>query len=332
MPEIRKDPILGHYIIVASGRQNRPNDFADQKHKTANLCPFCAGNEHLTPPEIFRIDADQKTDVKSGEWKLRVVPNKFPAVYGDMPLSPQKNSLYSVYNAPGRHEVIIETPDHDGKLETMPLEHTAGIIKTMASRAKEILAIPFIKYAMIFKNQGRSAGASLAHPHSQIAGIPIAPKRITDEISSCRRYFKEHKECLFCKLVKEEQYYSKRIIAQNALFTAFAPFAGRIPFEINIFPLEHLPRFEEITDEEASMLAEILQSCLKKLSCSITGLAYNMMILTSPKDDDFYHWHIEIMPKLSQAAGFEQGTGFFINTVAPEQAAEILNSGKKFTL
>ena len=327
MPEIRKDPILGHSIIVAEARQKRPNDFA-QKKQFSNACPFCSGNENLTPPEIYRLAPDNGTD--NAAWELRVVPNKFPALDGDAPLLPQSDGIYSKTSAPGRHEVLIETPLHSGRLEKLPIRHLADIIRTCAMRSSEMLKIPFIKYVMVFKNQGRAAGASLEHPHTQIAGIPLPPKRVIEEIRSCKTYKDKHGKCLFCDIIRQEENSRSRIISENTDFISFAPFASRTPFEINIFPKGHLSFFEEITDIQSESLAEILQECLCRLSKAVPDLCYNMMFLTSPKseilEDDrhIYHWHIEILPKLAQAAGFEWGTGFYINTMPPEQAAETL--------
>ena len=333
MPEIRKDPITGHCIIVAAARQKRPNDFDKQKTTAGQKCPFCAGNEHLTPPEIYSLPNKQYGN-SAGKWQLRAVPNKFPAVDGDDPIITLADGLYSKCSAPGRHEVIIETPNHSGRIENMAVPHLSSLIKTCAMRATEMLKLPFIKYAMIFKNHGRAAGASLEHPHTQIAGIPLPPKRIEEEIKSCIAYMEKTGNCPFCDIIRQEECCGKRIIAKNALFTAFSPFASRTPFEINIFPKKHLSFFEEITADEADGLAEILKICIGKLACSIPELAYNIMFLSSPKEENtsqgknIYHWHIEILPKLTQAAGFEWGTGFYINTVPPERAAEILNSGE----
>lgn len=328
MPEIRRDPISGHCVILAADRHKRPNDFANKDSAITRKCPFCPGNEEATPPEICRIPQKDGFS-KSGEWKIRVVPNKYPALDGDSQLIPQKNGIYERTPAPGRHEVIIETPLHSGRLENLPVAHIADIIRTYADRAKAMLSLPFIRYAMIFKNQGRTAGASLEHPHSQIAGIPIPPKRIMEEIKSCSEYKGRTGNCVFCDIIREEIKFGKRIICGNGQFIAFAPFASKTPFEINIMPTSHKSRFEEINGEEATALAEILRESLARLSKAVPDLCYNMMILTSPREDgtfppDAYHWRIDIMPKLAQAAGFEWGTGFYINTLSPENAAEIL--------
>ena len=329
MPEIRKDPVLNRWIILASERQQRPNDFiAASKKINANVCPFCPGNEKMTPPELCSIPG------ANGSWKIRIVPNKYPALEGDLPLNPEINGSCERMNGSGRHEVLIETSDHNGTLEKLPPGHLSEIIMAYAARAKEMLKLPFIKYVMIFKNQGKNAGASLAHPHSQLIGIPLPPQRILEEIKGCKAYKEKHGECLFCLLAKEEAALKKRTIAENARFIAIMPYASRFAFETRILPKWHAPKFESINDDEAMDLADIMQKSLSKLSHSIPDLCYNMMIHSSPKEDKsgIYHWHMEIMPKLTQVAGFEWGTGFYINTLSPERAAEILNAGEIFRL
>lgn len=325
MPEIRKDPVLGRWIILSSVRQKRPNDYlAAEKKMPQNTCPFCTGNESLTPPELYSVKDG------SGLWKIRVVPNKYPALEGDLPLAPQSEGQCEKMNGSGRHEVLIETPNHNGTLESLPPDHLAEIIMTYAMRSREMLKNDLIKHVMIFKNQGKDAGASLAHPHSQLVGIPLAPRRLTEETGGCRRYREQHGVCVFCALAKEESELKKRVIAENSSFIAITPYASRFAFELRILPKKHLTNFENITKEESINLAEVMQESLKKLSCSIPGLCYNMMIHSTPKDDHsgIYHWNMEIIPKLTQVAGFEWGTGFYINTVSPETAAEILNSGR----
>lgn len=329
MPEIRKDPVLGRWIILASDRQKRPNDYLSAEKKLQkNTCPFCPGNEAMTPPELYSVKDG------SGLWRIRAVPNKFPALEGDLPLNPQFEGSCEKMNGSGRHEVIIETPDHSGTLEKLPADHLSEIIMAYAMRSREMLKNDLIRHVMIFKNQGKNAGASLSHPHSQLVGIPMAPRRIIEETEGCRRYKEQHGSCVFCALAKEEAAMKKRVIAENSSFIALTPYASRFAFELRILPRKHLTNFENINEKEAMALADVMQRSLKKLSFSIQNLCYNMMIHSTPKDDHsgIYHWHMEIIPKLTQVAGFEWGTGFYINTVSPETAAEILNSGKIFKI
>lgn len=326
MSEIRKDPVFGRWIILAFEREARPNEFKINKGNKYCLCPFCAGNEQMTPPESFSI-RDEK-----GNWKLRVVPNKFPALCGNSPLKSSYEGIYESLNGSGKHEVLIETPDHTLHLEDQPVDNIASIIKTIAKRAKAMEEDPLIKYVMVFKNHGKNAGASLLHPHSQIVGMPLIPLRVLQEIEGSERYFKEHNSCVFCDMAKEESSLKKRVIAENDDFIVITPYASRFAFELWAFSKTHQTHFETISDNLALSLAEVLKISLKKLYNSLDNLCYNLIIHSTPPTQKAgsYHWHIEIMPKLNFVAGFEWGTGFYINTLSPEKAADILNSGKKY--
>jgi len=326
MPEIRKDPVFGRWVIIASERALRPNEFRTAPG-AVHSCPFCAGNEKLTPPTIYKLP-----DAK-GSWRLRVVRNKYPALTGDVSAENRREGIYDSMDGMGFHEVVIETPEHGLKLEDQPVEAIADVIKTFTLRVKEIKKDQRIKYVMIFKNHGKNAGASLLHPHSQIIAMPMAPLRAKQEIEGAADYFTERGTCVFCDIVKEEAAFKKRVVGENADFLAITPYASRFSFETWILPKAHASHFENTTAEQALALAGILKTTLHKLSASLPDLAYNLIFHSTPlqePDSLHYHWHIEIMPKLTHVAGFEWGTGFYINTVSPEEAAETLNAGKKY--
>jgi len=209
------------------------------------------------------------------------------------------------------------------------------VLNTFILRVKEIKKDPRIKYVMIFKNHGRNAGASLMHPHSQIIAMPMAPLRVAQEIDGAAQYYLERGTCVFCDIVTEETAFRRRVVAENPSFLAVAPYASRFSFETWILPKKHASHFENMPENETGALAEILKDTLRKLSVSLPDLSYNLIVHTMPvrePEAQHYHWHIEIMPKLTHVAGFEWGTGFYINTVSPEDAAEILNSGKTFKI
>ena len=317
-------------MIIASERSLRPNDFRPGPGpEGGNRCPFCAGHEESTPPTIYSLP-DGK-----GSWRLRVVSNKYPALRAGGSSENRREGIYDYMDGLGIHEVIIETPGHDLRLEQMPEAAIADVLKTFMQRVNELKKDPGIKYVMIFKNHGRNAGASLAHPHSQLVGMPLAPLRVMQEIDGAKQYFTEHGSCVFCDIIKEESAFKKRIVAENADFLAITPYASRFSFETWILPKKHESHFEKMPEAAAGPLAEVLKTSLTKLSASLDGLSYNLIVHAMPVQDPaaaHYHWHIEIMPKLSHVAGFEWGTGFYINTVSPEDAAEILNTGKKFKL
>ena len=330
MPEIRKDPVFGRWVIIASERGLRPNDFRPvNASEGAPICPFCAGHEESTPPTIYSLP-DGK-----GSWRLRVVRNKYPALEAGGSSENRREGIYDYMDGLGIHEVIIETPAHDLRLEQMPAAAIADVLKTFVQRVNELKKDPGIKFVMIFKNHGRNAGASLAHPHSQLVGMPLAPLRVMQEIDGAKQYFTEHGSCVFCDIIKEEAALKKRIVAENADFLAITPYASRFSFETWILPKKHDSHFENMPEAAAGALAGVLKVSLTKLSASLDGLSYNLIVHAMPVQDPeaaHYHWHIEIMPKLSHVAGFQWGIGFYINTVSPEDAAEILNTGKKFKL
>ncbi|HCC48235.1 MAG TPA: galactose-1-phosphate uridylyltransferase [Elusimicrobia bacterium] len=329
MPEIRKDPVFGRWVIIASERGLRPNEFRPGAGPDGKgyLCPFCPGNEDMTPPVIYSLPGER------GSWRLRVVRNKYPALVSDAAAGNSRSGIYDRMDGMGFHEVVIETPEHGRLLEEMPAEAVADVLKTFVLRVKEIRKDPRIKYVMIFKNHGRNAGASLLHPHSQIISMPMAPLRVMQEIEGAAEYHMERGTCVFCDIVKEEKEFKGRVVAENADFLAVTPYASRFSFETWILPKVHESHFEEMPERLAGPLAEVVKIALSKLAVSLTDLSYNLIIHSMPVQEPsagHYHWHIEIMPKLTHVAGFEWGTGFYINTVSPEDAAEILNSGKKY--
>jgi UDPglucose--hexose-1-phosphate uridylyltransferase len=331
MPEIRKDPVFGRWVIIASERGLRPNEFRPGSGRDGKpyVCPFCPGNEDLTPPSIYTL-ADDK-----GGWRLRVVRNKYPALVSEGSMDSRRDGIYDSMDGMGFHEVVIETPEHGRMLETMPAQAVADVIKTFMLRVREIRKDPRIKYVMIFKNHGRNAGASLLHPHSQIIAMPMAPLRVVQEIDGAADYHLERGTCVFCDIVKEEVQFKRRIVAENEDFLAITPYASRFSFETWILPKKHLSHFEDMPEALAGALAETLKVTLGKLSCSLNDLSYNLIVHTMPAQEpasEHYHWHIEIMPKLTHMAGFEWGTGFYINAVSPEEAAETLNAGKKYVV
>ncbi|MDO8804746.1 MAG: galactose-1-phosphate uridylyltransferase [Elusimicrobiota bacterium] len=329
MPEIRKDPVFGRWVIIASERGLRPNEFRPGGAGDGHACPFCAGNEALTPPVIYSLPGP------AGGWRLRVVRNKFPALTSEGSSDNRREGIYNRMDGMGFHEVVIETPEHGRLLEEMPVEAIADVLKTFMLRIKEIKKDPRIKYVMIFKNHGRNAGASLLHPHSQIIAMPMAPLRVMQEIDGAADYHIERGTCVFCDIVTEEISFKRRVVAENSSFLAVTPYASRFSFETWILPKKHFSHFENIPETEAGALAEVLKTALGKLSASLPDLSYNLIVHSMPVQEpeaEHFHWHIEIMPKLTHVAGFEWGTGFYINTVSPEDAAEILNTGQTYKI
>lgn len=331
MLELRRDPIIGRWVIISTERGKRPTDFeAMDSESTPRFCPFCYGNESTTPDEIFAIRPLGSLP-NSPDWTVRVVPNKFPALQIEGPLHRRADGLYDKMNGIGAHEVIIETPEHAMSLADLPHEHLCDVLYAFKSRINDLKQDTRFKYVMVFKNHGRAAGASLSHTHSQLIAMPIIPKRVSEEIEGAKKYYSLKERCIFCDILEQEIEDSMRVISISSHFIAISPYAPRFPFETWILPLKHACFFEESSEILFKDLATILSSTLKRLNCVLENPPYNFLIHNSPfnlKDRDSFHWHIEIMPKSTRVAGFEWGTGFYINPTPPEESAQFLREAK----
>lgn len=330
MPELRKDPITGRWVIIATERAKRPTDFVRERVEMhgSGFCPFCYGNETKTPPEIIAYRSDGSSRNAPG-WSLRVVPNKFPALGIEGGLNRQGEGLYDKMNGLGAHEVIIETPDHKKTLAMLSQRQIEDVLWAYRDRILDLKKDRRFKYIMIFKNHGEAAGASLDHTHSQIIALPVVPKRVREEVDGAREYFNFKERCIFCDIIRQESESGVRVIADSPEFIAVAPFAPRFPFEIWIIPRVHQSAFEDSQKQEFEQLASMLKDMLTRLDKVLDYPAYNYIIHTTPipeTPNEHYHWHLEIMPKLTKVAGFEWGTGFHINPTPPEESAKFLRA------
>lgn len=334
MPELRKDPILGRWVIISTERAQRPKEFYTCPDKPdPKGCPFCEGREAMTPPEIFAFRNPQSRPNSPG-WEVRVIPNKYPALRIEGEMGKEGRGVYDMMNGIGAHEVIIETPDHHKCIEMHTRESLAKILEAYKLRIVDLTQDRRFKYILIFRNEGKAAGASLSHPHSQLIATPVTPKRVKEELLGALDYYNYKDRCIFCDILKQEIEEHKRIVYENELFVAFCPFASRFPFEIWILPKAHNADYQSLSPGEMQVLADMLIVTLGKLGKALGHPQYNYILHTAPirwprKDywrtiEFDFHWHIEIMPRLTQLAGFEWGTGFFINPTAPEEAAKYL--------
>jgi UDPglucose--hexose-1-phosphate uridylyltransferase len=328
LPELRKDPITGRWVIIATERAKRPTDFVREKVEIrgTGFCPFCTGNETKTPPEIIAYRSDGSSRNAPG-WSLRVVPNKFPALGIEGSLNRQGEGLFDKMNGIGAHEVIIETPDHHMTLAMLPQRQIEDVLWAFRDRILDLKKDRRFKYIMIFKNHGEAAGASLEHTHSQLIALPVVPKRVREEVDGAREYFNFKERCIFCDIIRQESESGIRVIADSPEFIAVAPFAPRFPFEIWLIPRVHQSAFEDSQKKEFEQLASMMKDMLMRLDKVLDYPAYNSIIHTSPipeTPNEHYHWHLEIMPKLTKVAGFEWGTGFHINPTPPEESARFL--------
>ena len=335
MPELRKDPIVGRWVIISTDRAKRPTDFVrDQVQMKGGFCPFCYGNENKTPPEILSYRPNNnggRTAPNTPGWTVRVVPNKFPALGIEGTMSRQAEGMFDKMNGIGAHEVVIETPDHNQTLATLPEKRVEDVLWAFRDRILDLKQDKRFKYILIFKNHGEAAGASLEHPHGQLIALPILPKHVAEELEGAKQYYVYKERCVFCDILRQETEDPSRVVAENEDFVTLAPYAPRFPFETWILPKRHESAFENSPSHVFENLAKALKLLLMKADMVLGNPAYNLVIHTSPVQDpqnDFYHWHIEFMPKLTKTAGFEWGTGFYLNPTPPEEAARFLREAE----
>ena len=331
MPELRKDPIVGRWVIIATERGKRPTDFTIEPNvPSGSFCPFCTGHEDKTPPEIMSY-REPGTQADKPGWRLRVVANKFPALQIEGTLDKRGVGIYDRMNGVGAHEVIIETPEHHLNIIELSTQTVQDVLWAYRERLIDLKKDPRFTYGMVFKNVGKIAGASLEHTHSQIIVLPTVPRTVNDEMRGGKAFFDYRGRCLFCDMVTQELESGDRIVLEGEEFVAFEPYAARFPFETWILPKRHSSHYEDIARPSVGELAYTLKTALQKIDRALNGPAYNYIIHTAPFDQtqiEHYHWHIEIIPRLTKVAGFEWGTGFYINPVPPESAAEFLRNTK----
>lgn len=329
MPELRKDYITDTWVVFSASRSQRPiqtkGEPASEKTESGQ-CPFCPGNEHMTPPEVL---AYRGNGVKDGPgWWVRCVPNKFPALTIEGEVKRKVSQTFQSVSGVGAHEVIVETPDHLGHIATLDEKQIYEFVSAYKDRYVDLTNDRRFKYILIFKNHGARAGASIAHPHTQLIATPIIPRRIMDELRVCRTFYEETGgTCLYDEVIKDEQDAAERVVLENESFLTLSPYAARYPFETWILPKAHEVHFEDMNDKERHVLASMVKDIFSRMDALLNDPPFNYYIHTAPcdrMDHRYYHWHIEITPRLTNTAGFERGTGFYINSVPPEDAARML--------
>jgi UDPglucose--hexose-1-phosphate uridylyltransferase len=330
MSELRRDAVTGRWVIISTDRQKRPNDFRFEKASIIGReqCPFCPGHEAMTPPEIVSYRPNGGAPNTPG-WDVRVVPNKFPALQVEGTLDREGDGMFDRMNGIGAHEVIIETPNHDRPLAAMSEPEIEKLLWAFRERMLDLKQDFRLRYILVFKNHGAAAGATLAHPHSQLIALPIVPDFVREEIDGARRHYEVKERCVFCDIIHQEIGDGQRVIQENTDMIALAPYAPRFAFETWLLPRRHGARFEEAPRHEYESLARILKATLQRMDRALESPAFNLILHTSPFSENVaneYHWHIEIMPKLTRVAGFEWGTGFYINPTSPEEAASVLRA------
>jgi UDPglucose--hexose-1-phosphate uridylyltransferase len=331
MSELRQDPTTKFWVILAPERAKRPQ----QKHRVRpanelpdwdSSCPFCRGNEELTPPEVFRLPVSDGDD----RWDVRVIPNRFAA------LTPGENGdiieearLFRKMDGIGAHEVIVETPSHNTPMALMNYDQLEKVLIAYQERYNALKRERYLKFITIFKNHGWASGTSLIHPHSQIVATPIVAPSYHHQFDIAHEYYIDRGKCLYCDLLAEELEDGKRILVESEQFAVFHPYASHAPYETWIVPKEHCASFGIFPDTYMNGLARALKNVLLCLYESLDNPAFNLMVdstLTEDEEDPYYHWHIRIIPRLTTIAGFEMGSGIYISTALPEDTASELRS------
>jgi UDPglucose--hexose-1-phosphate uridylyltransferase len=334
MSEYRQDPLSGRWVIIGcDDRANRPNEFVEATIRQTNIaCPFCAGNEDETPAPVASYP-----DNGAGPWLVRVVPNKYPALTAEAALGPTCQPLSADLAKAaaagfGRHEVIIESPRHVASLSELTAAEGELVFTAYRDRLRDLKADGRYRYVQIFKNVGPAAGASLEHVHSQLLALPGIPEVVQQELSASERYWHEHGSSLLADLACQEVHSEKRLVIKSERFVAFCPYASRFPYEVWIAPRRHQPAFEAVEAGELGELSRLTTDVIGRIESAAGTAAYNYFLHTKPFDSpqhDHYHWHIEITPRLTKVAGFEWGTGCFINPFPPEASAAQLRGVRK---
>jgi UDPglucose--hexose-1-phosphate uridylyltransferase len=326
MPEIRQNIATREWVIIATERAKRPEEFVLEQREDvlkrppyAATCPFCPGNEELDL-ERLRLPAE-------GEWRARVVANRYPALQENGTLEPNFSRLGHALTGVGHHEIVVESRLHN----TCPaLEELDEIELTLRANRVRGLAIqhdPRIAQIIYFKNHGSSAGASLIHPHTQILALPVIPHNIEDRILTARRHLEMHGECVFCRILLEEEHEGVRVLLQSEHFSAFVPYAALSPFHVWIMPRRHCASFLEARDDELHDLACVLRDILRRVYYGLGDPDYNYVIRSAPRRDydaAHLHWYISVIPRMTRQAGFELGSGMYINVALPEESARFL--------
>jgi len=327
MPELRQNRFTKEWVIMATERAKRPEEMRVKREARPPLphyvatCPFCPGNEHLAPPEILRFSQPD------GQWSVRVVPNKFAALTREGKPEWKIERSRRTIRGVGIHDVIVDTPDHALTTALLPPEQVRTVLECYRQRFRVVSDDPRVAHVTIFKNHGVRAGTSLEHPHSQMVGTPVISSQVRQRLYEALRHFDEFGECIFCAMIAEELAEDKRVMLASEHFVVIEPFASATPFATAIYPRRHMASFGNVSDHELADLAQVLRAVLAKLYVGLDNPDFNYTIRSAPAEVagvKYYHWYLSVIPRLTRVAGFELGSGMFINTVLPEHATEFL--------
>ncbi len=333
MPELRQDPVTGSWVTLCPNRTKRPTDLAKSSTTalSTGFCPFCPGNEQETLPETFAFRFNGEPNQPG--WTTRVFPNRFPALQLNADPEPAAAStgLYQSRDGFGAHEVIVDCPEHVISMADTTADNIANVFLAFQERIKVFKLDRRLNYTILFKNHGEPAGASLQHSHSQLMSLPMIPARVQEELKGSEQYFNLHQRCVFCDLVKHDLVNQERLLYQDDYVTVIAPYAPRLAYETWILPKQHASHFEFAVPELIQSLARALQTLLQQIDRGLGYPAYNYVLHQGAAHDPqlpYFHWHLEVIPRVARIAGFEWGTGYFVNHTTPEQSAAYLRDIK----
>lgn len=336
MPELRRDPVVGYWTIIATERSRRPVQFQPQIQDDNKKCPFCENHENETPKELYAV---RKGGHANGPgWEVRVISSKKPILSPNIEMDRHGEGMYDLMQGVGAHEVLIETPEHGLSLSDLSQAQVEKVVQTYLQRMTELERDPRFKYVLLFKNHGLISGTPrdlVRHSRSQLIATPVTPKRVKEELLQTKTYYDRRERCVTCDVYRQESSDKSRLVMENEHFFAFCPFASRMPFEVWILPKKHSADFRKLPAENIPAFASILKSCLGKIKKLLNDPPYNFILHTAPfrhkaKEgywktiEEDYHWYFQISPRLSHEAGFEWGTGVHINPTPPEDAAQLL--------
>ena len=331
MPELRQNFMTKEWVVIATERAKRPDQMAVKREAKPGVsfsekCPFCPGHESQTPPEILRLPEEN-----GNGWKARVVPNKFAALSPDCPPERTIRRSRRSMGGFGEHDVIVETPDHSLAMAMMPDSQVADILRIYKIRHDQLSLDPRVAQVIIFKNHGTDAGTSLEHPHSQLIATPVISYQVRQRFQEAMQHFDDFGCCMFCQIIEEELEEQKRVVLTSEHFVAIELFASPAPFCTHIYPRRHMASFSDVSAKEIADLGRVLRTVLAKLYHGLQNPDFNFTIRTAPAECvgvRYFHWYMSVIPRLTRTAGFELGSGMFINTVIPEEAAEFLRNVK----
>jgi UDPglucose--hexose-1-phosphate uridylyltransferase len=323
--ELRRDPVTGRWVVVGTEAPH-PRDFARESVRVEPDpdCPMCEGHEDMTPSELW---VERVVGGPNGPgWTTRVVPNQAPLVRVEGTLERQGEGLFDKMTGIGAHEVVIESPRHDQTLATLGDEDIARVLWALRERTQDLRRDTRFRYFVMTKNHGAAAGATMAHPHTHLFALPIVPREAQEEVEGARAHWLAKERCLFCDIIRQEEADGRRVVARTLTLVAMTPFASRSPFETWILPRRHSAHFENCTWDECLDVARLLGDVLRRINQALENPPYQMAIHSAPVVEgyDFYHWHIEILPRVTRSGALESLTGLYLNPTRPEDAAQFL--------